>query len=440
MRKIILATTSLLVFSLPAHADYVGTVSGAAPSGQTYAYAYEQAPVMIMQPLPAYQAQQQMVAAPAVYQPSVIPNYLPATPGAQPIYATQAGYTVSGQAPVPAAGYDSSTTYSSSSYATTVPLAVQPAYGQPVYAAPVPQAQAQMPMQAPVYQVAQADIPMVQAPQVYAAQPYASGATTTQSSYYQSTTSVPQYVTADAQQAVPAPQPAPQAYYYANQPAVQTYEVAQNGPLLAETTPLLATEPGNENWYFGLRSGFTIPSDTQYKTATATVDNEYKTGWLLGMMLGKSFRPWAAWVAPRLEADVNFSQADIDTHRINGAKTSDPNAYGDVTNFDFLLNGFLDFKLTNKVFPYIGGGVGLGFTDFDRHGTSVSGVFLDDNNFGFAWQAGAGLSFPVANGTLLDVGYRFQQNPDFSLTARDGTKTDVTTDQHMFLLGLRQNF
>lgn len=461
MRKIISAAATILVFAAPAFAD-------------KYDYAYGTVPLAPAPLLPSFQAQQQMVQAPAqlaVYAPATlqmvggIPTYLPAT-RAGGMYATQAAYSVAGAAPVmpvqpgyaPAgSSYEASSSYSYSA-GGTVPVAAAPQYGNayapqmamqpqpmmapaPTYPNPTDAMAMQQPMQpqAPVYDMAYAQ----QAGQAYGAQPaYGAGTTTTttQQSYYQQSSGTgmaPAPVAVDAQAGL---QPAPQSYYYSNQTQVQPYETADGTPLYSETTPLLATEPGNQNWYFGLRSGFTLPSDTQFRTATATVDNEYKTGWLLGMMLGKSFRPWAEWVAPRLEADINFSQTDIDIHRVNGVKTEDPNAYGDVTNFDFLINAFLDFKLTKNIFPYIGGGVGLGFTDFDRHGTNAGGVIMDDNGFGFAWQGGAGFAFPVANGTLLDVGYRFQQNPDIELTSRDGTKTDVTTDQHIFLLGLRQNF
>lgn len=469
MRNLILSAVSLLAFVSPAAAEMYGAV----PAGQDYAYAYgtQQIP-LAPSPLPSYQAQQQMAYAPqaAVYATAPvqrngeIPTYLPAARYAGQAYVVPAGYTVAGTPPamptapaptgyVPAGSYEASSTYASSYSGPAQAQYAAPAYGQPqlamqpapqAYAAPVYQAPSDMMQQqaavpqAPVYDMAYAQ----QAAPAYGAQPgYGSASSTTQSSYYQSTTTAPVVQGAVVPETqMMAPQPAPQSYYYSNQPQVQAYE-ASSGPLMTETAPLLATEPGNQNWYFGLRSGFTVPSDTEFNIATAKVANDYKTGWLLGMMLGKSFRPWGQWVAPRLEADINFSQQDIDGHKVGGAaRTEDPNAFGDVTNFDFLINGFLDFKLTKNIFPYIGGGAGLGFSDFDRHGVNAAGVVMDDSGFGFAWQAGAGVAFPVANGTLLDVGYRFQQNPDIELTARDGTKTDVTTAQHIFLLGLRQNF
>lgn len=272
------------------------------------------------------------------------------------------------------------------------------------------------------------------------------------------------YVTQpDASQAQPIQQ---QAYAYGSQP--QTYTTtqiytpspaltvqqtadansqvygqqaySQNTAPIVEDNVSLATDPSVGPWYFSLRSGLTLAQDTALAVKGATVENEYQSGWQLGTGVGYEFKAWNNWVAPRAELELTYDQQQVDAHSINGKKTSDPDAYGFQRNLDLMANGFLDFRLNRYLAPYVGGGVGVGFADFDRYGTSATGVVIDENDFGFVWQAMGGLGINLSSSSTVDLGYRYQQNTGVTIKARDGTSVTTDEGKHVLMIGFRNNF
>lgn len=258
--------------------------------------------------------------------------------------------------------------------------------------------------------------------------------------------------------------PQPQVYAYGTQP--QTYTTTQiytPSPALTvqqtadantqaypqayaqNTAPVvedvsLATDPSVGPWYYTLRSGLTLAQETELAVAGSTVTSEYQTGWQLGTGVGYEFRAWNNWLAPRVEAELVYDQQLVDAHTISGAKTSDPNAYGYQRNLNLMANGFLDFRLNRYLAPYVGGGMGVGYADFDRYGTSAAGVVIDENDVGFVWQAMGGLGINLSSNATIDFGYRYAQNTGVTIKARDGTSTTTDTGKHVLMVGFRNNF
>lgn len=402
---------ALLLLATPALADVDYSPYSqpqAAPAGYAAAYTYAGQPRPVV--MPAFRAQQISaqtygagVQVAQNYQQPAIPNYLPATANsAQPQFA-----------------YDPQ---QNPAYATYQPQQA---------AAPVTQAYQQ---QAYAYQAA----------------PQAAYATTTTQTYQQQVYAQPQavqqptyaYAAPQVQVQTPAVQvQAPQVQVQAQAPAYDySYDTSYQQPAVEAPSVSLAAEPTIQGLYLGLRTGLTLPQDTSFANAAGTVSTEHKSGWLLNTAVGYAFKPWAKWVAPRAEAEFGYQRNSTDTHSQGGATVEDPNAYGEMSEFSFLANGYLDFTpWSRKIVPYVGAGVGGAFTDFDRHGTSAGGVLLDDNDFTFAYQAGAGFGIPISDAGVIDIGYRYQQALDHELTARDGTTSSTDVGQHMILLGLREN-
>jgi opacity protein-like surface antigen len=69
---------------------------------------------------------------------------------------------------------------------------------------------------------------------------------------------------------------------------------------------------------------------------------------------------------------------------------------------------------------------------------------IDDADWGFAYQLGAGIGFGITPNITVDVGYRFKaiNNLELDATAPSGTGFDVDADykSHNVLLGLRFGF
>lgn len=401
-----------LIAIIPAQAAVDYSPYNTVPPTAVYrpVYQVQQAPV-----LPAFRAQQ--IAAQTPAQTYVPPVYNPGTSAAQV-----------------AVNYR------------------QPAV--PAYLPVAPNGQAQIQVQQP-QQYAYYDAPQqaAQTQQVYA---YAQPQAAPQQQYYQvqpqqqvltATQQTATYAAPQAQVQAQAPQVQVQAAPTYSQPpyAQPTYEqpryetVQVQQPARAEAPSVsLARDntPVVNGLYYALRSGLVLPQDTSFSTAGGKINNEYKSGWLLDNGIGYAFKPWANWVAPRAEGDFSFQRFSIDKH--NG--TEDPNAYGENSSFTFLASGYLDFTPWSKKFvPFIGAGIGGAFVDFDRYGTSAGGVLLDDNDFTFAYQFSGGVGIPIDDAMMLEVGYRYLNAMDLSMTARDGTKS--TTDQglHMIMIGFREN-
>lgn len=84
-----------------------------------------------------------------------------------------------------------------------------------------------------------------------------------------------------------------------------------------------------------------------------------------------------------------------------------------------MFNGRYDLPIDMCFTPYVKGGIGWARTKLhashhEKKGCENYEAESAKHNFnhskhksGFAWQVGAGVSFPVCDNTLLDVGYNF---------------------------------
>jgi opacity protein-like surface antigen len=108
-----------------------------------------------------------------------------------------------------------------------------------------------------------------------------------------------------------------------------------------------------------------------------------------------------------------------------------------------LANLWIDVPVGEVVRPYIGGGVGMGRLSVDISTTGGDSI-IDDADWGFAYQLGAGLAFDLTPNLAVDVGYRFKAiNAELKIDDDHfGPSTDTEADyrSHNVLLGLRVEF
>ncbi|MBI3419440.1 MAG: hypothetical protein HY053_04845 [Proteobacteria bacterium] len=319
------------------------------------------------------------------------------------------------------------------SYAAADPMQPYGQQPQQAYAAPAPYTQAPSYGQSPA-----PSYPSYGTPQDYAMQqPYAPPPSYAAPAY---AASQPAYVVTP-----------PATSYNSDQPRVHVtskprYEVDddmdedEDGSMAPSAGP--TRRPGS--FYVALKTGLSIPRDSKFTdTTNGDYDEAYKMGWEFGGAAGYSFAPLNNWLAPRAELEVSSHRGSIDEITVGGTTFSDPAAFGDVNTWRVFTNGYLDFNTPWRRWftPWIGGGVGIGFADFDRLGTSATSVALSDSGVGFAYNAAVGLTFPLwSPNSMIDLGYRYTQVMDIDLKTIDGTSTTADVSSHEFTLGFRQNF
>ncbi len=206
-----------------------------------------------------------------------------------------------------------------------------------------------------------------------------------------------------------------------------------------ETVPS-AADPG---FYWALRTGLTLPSETHFTSGTTRYSQGYEPGWTLGGALGYGFAPVFSGVSPRAELEVSYSRANVDKQTGGGASFTGTNAQGTTDAWRMFVNLYLDLdalSVRGLFTPYVGAGLGGAMVDFDRHGTGTTLLASDDTG-GFAWNAGAGISFPVFGpDTKLDLGYRYARVTDTKVQAFSGSSSRTDMGAHELILGLRQSF
>lgn len=318
-------------------------------------------------------------------------------------------------------------------------LAQEPAYAVPVVPGPGPAYVGPGPIvPAPAYPVAPAYVAPApeyayaapQAVPAYPAQPYVAAQN------YAAPAPVAEIAPAPVQAPIMA---APQVSMPYHPPVMQGNPVYEYVDAPKPRPPEVI--PGRQGFFVTLRSGIVFGDDTSFDVAGggATYQNSYHTGWNVTGGLGYAFRPFNRYMAPRVEAEFGTIRQSVDKQTVNGFEFKDPDAYGNTDTLAGIVSGYIDLLPYNRWFvPYLGGGMGVGITDFNRHG--VTSPVMSDSAFGFAWQAAAGVGIQVARNSMLDVGYRYLQAPSVSLESRDGTTSETDVGAHMIMIGYRQGF
>jgi opacity protein-like surface antigen len=199
--------------------------------------------------------------------------------------------------------------------------------------------------------------------------------------------------------------------------AAASLSLAAGSALGADFEP--QAEPTVEaGWYAGVFGGASWPRDMDFEDEFKL---ELDRGFTAGAVVGSHFFDYL-----RAEVEASYARYDIDECSTGTVKCAVSD--GDVSAFYLLGNLWFDFNL-GGFSPYIGGGIGGARVDVD------TSTFPDDSDWGFAFQAGAGVRFDLTDALQVDVGYRFKDVPDLSIDSLD---TDLQT--HNAQIGLTFGF
>ena len=128
----------------------------------------------------------------------------------------------------------------------------------------------------------------------------------------------------------------------------------------------------------------------------------------------------------RGEVEIAYRTNDMDEISLGGL---DASVNGDMSSLALMGNLLADLPLSERVRPFLGAGMGLARVEANSNDLG------DEDDTVFAYQAIAGIGFPLTHVTTLDLQYRY-----FATADPDFNGTDVEYQTHNFFAGLRFDF
>lgn len=182
---------------------------------------------------------------------------------------------------------------------------------------------------------------------------------------------------------------------------------------------------GNDRgWYISGLIGLQQTNDSDIDGTGINVEAEFETG--IAGLAGIGFDYGSNW---RAELEAGYRSADIDS--VSGAAGS-----GDVDALSLIANAFYDIDIGSRLEPYVGAGLGLARVSADG-ASPISTTTIDDDDYGYALQAAAGVAYPLNERIKLTVDYRFLSVQDLDYTTASGVGVDADYNDHSIFVGLR---
>ncbi|HEX6102089.1 MAG TPA: porin family protein, partial [Alphaproteobacteria bacterium] len=197
-----------------------------------------------------------------------------------------------------------------------------------------------------------------------------------------------------------------------------------------------ASQAQAEGIYVGAFGGLTIPehSDGTFDVLGVSEDVEIEShpGWAAGAAVGYGFD-----FGLRAEGEIAYRSNELNRFNVVG---NGLNFSGDATALSAMGNVWYEFPLSDTLRPFLGGGAGMAqisLEDAELLGVQV----VDDSDWVFAYQLGAGLGYRLSPGLDLTAEYRYfgAEEANFELeTAAGGAEAEYTS--HSVLFGVRYSF
>ena len=133
----------------------------------------------------------------------------------------------------------------------------------------------------------------------------------------------------------------------------------------------------------------------------------------------------------RVELEGGYRPSEVDS--ISGTSGGS----GDVDTISAIVNVFYDFGVSEKFDLYGGGGLGIANVDYDSVGP-VGSSTINDDDWGLAWQLGAGAAYALNERLKLTLDYRYfnVEDLDYSTSPNIGG-VDADYEDHAVFIGLR---
>ena len=207
-------------------------------------------------------------------------------------------------------------------------------------------------------------------------------------------------------------------------------------------------------------AGGAVPAGTTLpEGASVGWTTEFDTGLFLSAAYGWKFQDTF-----RIEGEISYTSADVDTHAgvtaggsaigaadaavlITGSSplgvtVSDlvADGQGELTSLGYAVNGYYDFPVQDTPFTaYIGGGLGIAEVDVE-YSPSATEIVSDTEMVGF-YQVMAGGAYALSDTTEVYGGYRWRQSEDAETqSSLIPANLDVENAGHILELGVRYTF
>lgn len=210
---------------------------------------------------------------------------------------------------------------------------------------------------------------------------------------------------------------------------------------------VLSSAQAAEGPYVSLQGGASFLSDADNVGGGISIESNFETGFGLAGAVGYGIRNSGI----RVEGEVSYRRNGLDkltvtndggvgaalgVGSLNGLSLA---ADGNVSALSGMVNAFYDFRLANRVKPYVGGGVGVARLSIND--AAILGVTVaDDDDIVFAYQVGGGVGFEATPKTTIFLDYRYFATADPSFSDVLGGAFESEYASHNVSVGLRYNF
>lgn len=190
-------------------------------------------------------------------------------------------------------------------------------------------------------------------------------------------------------------------------------------PMVGTATAAKAQETGI---YGVIRGGGSITPkqkiDLDDFSASFPDDAKYKTGLTGQIGAGYDFGRF------RIEQTLGYSKNDLNSKDLT---SSGFNGDGVTKSLSMTVSGYVDFPITDRIVPYVGGGVGAARVQTKLTSANIaSGAAssFEGKDWGVMWHADAGLGVRMAPKTTLEFGVSYAQT---SRLKYDGVNAAIET-------------
>ncbi|MEP4379038.1 MAG: outer membrane beta-barrel protein [Alphaproteobacteria bacterium] len=180
----------------------------------------------------------------------------------------------------------------------------------------------------------------------------------------------------------------------------------------------------DRGWYISGLVGLNKANDSDIDGAGIAAEAEFD--WGPAALVGIGFDYSSNW---RAEVEAGYRDGDVDS--ISGTASS-----GDSDALSLIANVFYDINIDSVFEPYVGAGLGLARVSADGF-SPVSTTSIDDDDYGYALQAAAGVAYPLNERLKLTVDYRFLSVQDLDYTTASGVGVEADYNDHAIFVGLR---
>ena len=155
----------------------------------------------------------------------------------------------------------------------------------------------------------------------------------------------------------------------------------------------------------------------------------------------------------RLEGQVGYRSSkidDIEVTYMNVVGIGVDGGSGDITSLSLMGNAWYDFYNRGRWSPYFGGGIGMAQASLEDFSIEThpnvpdppitQRLLVDDKDWQFAYQAGAGVGYGLSESFTVDLSYRYFASLKPTFTDAGGNELKADYAHHSVQLAMMYKF